>query len=154
MASRFRSRRTALDLSQGQAGDLAAGTIAGGDAYQGLDGPTLLRVLEGTARDREHVAAQLEGLREQLRGHELMQAKRDERDTADRAQRQSALDTTLAELQRGQRTTRYWLAGLALVWLVGLLILAWLVYDRYTAAAALRLWLGGGAALVTYIWRR
>lgn len=95
-----RYRRSVLDLSRSQAGDVSARDAAGRDIYHGLDGATLLRLLEGQAHERALVAASIERLSEQLRGHELMQAKRDEIDGEERAARQSSLDAELARIRR------------------------------------------------------
>lgn len=93
-----RYRRSVVEFRPGQMGDATSGDAAGRDIYHGLDGATLLRLLEGQAHERALVAASIERLAEQLRGHELMQAKRDQADQAERARRQDALDDALAAI--------------------------------------------------------
>lgn len=136
--------RPVTDLSGQQAGDQRFRDTAGENIYHGLDGATLLRLLEGQAHERELVAAAIERLSTQLRGHELMQAKRDEQETRQRTERQGVLDhrlTTqdadLAALRRGQTLARRWLAILTLLLILEIIVVAWLV-DRELALLAAR----------------
>jgi hypothetical protein len=142
-------RRSAVDFSTAQLGDLDAGVVAD-SVYQGIDGATLLRLLEGSAHERDLVAKALEQLRDQLRAHEIMQERRDRIDVEERTARREALDDTLdaiaraltdqadalAELRRGQRLTRFWLVVLTAALLGAVLVVAALV-QRELAVLAL-----------------
>lgn len=163
MAASFRRPRAAIDLSRSQLADLQAGTVAGENVYHGIDGQTLLRMLEGSAHERELVAAALEQLRDQLRAHELMQERRDRIDVEARAERQGNLDATLEELRAlaaahayEQRVIRRWLGALTVagVVFVALLVVAYLYrLPPFDPAAMLRLAIGGGLALPVQFWR-
>lgn len=142
--------RPAIDLSGGQAGDLNAHNVASHIENRGVDAEGLRAILHQqtefyttlvTAYERQYrdVTERLGRLHQEIdiwqRGEQ-----------AQRQVRQGELDRALDQLrelvsrqERGQVALRWGLLGLVALWIVGLAVLAWLIYDRY--------------ALVALIWR-
>lgn len=153
---RYSRRRATLNLGGAQLGDVTTRDSAGGDInnFDPRALATLLRFLEGDRHSRDLFAAALEHLGHQLDAHELMQARRDDADVKERAQRREELDQALAELHDGQRIARRWLAGITAALAVTLAAVAWLLWRELgpPPSALFRLALGGGLAVVGY-WR-
>lgn len=157
---RYSRKRATLNLSGAQLGDVTTRDSAGGNInnFDPRALATLLRFLEGDRHSRDLFATALEHLGHQLDAHELMQARRDDADVKERAQRREELDAALLALRQGQAIARRWLFALTVAWLVG--VLAWaLIFWRVfamppvDAAALLRLWAGAGLALAAQLWR-
>lgn len=153
---RYSRKRAVLSFDRAQLGDLSNRDSAGGDINQ-VDPrvlSTILQFLEGDRHSRDLFAASIEYLGNQLDAHELMQTRRNEADVQERAQRREELDAALAELHRGQRIARRWLAGITGVLAAVLAAVVWLLWRELGPPpfALFRLALGGALALVGY-WR-
>lgn len=123
-----RYRRSALDLSRGQTGDVTTGDSIGGDVYHyGLD-PTLARYLEGERNSRDAMATAVIRLHEDLAELRREARERDQDaalergiDFEARLKRQAQLDADLLALRR-------WLTSLTLAILAVALVLAAVVW--------------------------
>lgn len=154
---RPRPRRRLLDFRGAQTGDVGLGQAAGGDiTISGVDGAAMLRYLDGERASRDAQAAAVIRLHEDLAElrKEQRRAQQDaaiERaiDFESRLKRQAALDARLERLEAEQRRLRRVLVVFGFAILVALAVGALLVWERYAGLAVLRLWLGGGLALLS-----
>lgn len=170
---RISRRRAALSFDQAQLGDVRARDAAGGDiVHAGADPDGVLSFFreyvfsadqrrETAIKDVSHELGMVRGDMGVIT--DALRALRDRANDEDREResRRGELDATLGELtealtaladdqaivRRDQRRLFLAILGLAALWLVGLAVLALLIYDRYAALALLRYWLGAGAAL-------
>jgi hypothetical protein len=169
--------RALIDNTGAQTGDQSYRDTAGRDIHQGADPTAVLDFLRDYvfAADQRRETAHKELSREVRLSRDDMaimgDALRTVRDRVDdlivdrdvdkleREDRQGELDRVLKALRDEQERLRlsvearsarnrrilFWFAiGL----LVALLIGGWLAYDRYTGLALVRVWTGGGAALL------
>ena len=158
MAPRKRPNST-VDATGQQVGD-QSNTAAGGDIVHGIPPEQafdLVRFLWEDRQDREIRREQLDHTLQDMRDSiELYRITLAQRITAITV----AVDAlTVASTARGRemRIARRWLVALTVAWLVGVLAWAFVFWRVFAlpppdAAALLRLWLGGGLALV-YLWR-
>lgn len=134
-------RTTALSLDAAQTGDVEAGSIAGRDVHQsGFSGAEVQALLDRQTAFQERMLSLVNDLVTQIN-----------RDAHDRTTRQARADVTQERLNA--RLARIELAQVVLVmaWIVGMVILIWLLVDRYAALSFLRIMGGGVAAAV--VWR-
>jgi hypothetical protein len=134
------SRHTALSLDAAQTGDVEAGSIAGRDVHQsGFSGAEVQALLDGSTRFQERMLGLVNDLVSQIN-----------RDAHERTKRQARADVTQERLNA--RLARIELAqlALALLWVIGMVILIWLLVDRYAALSFLRIVGGGAAAAVAW----
>jgi hypothetical protein len=158
--------------SGNQGGDQSYGSVAGRDIHnQGADANAVLDFLRRyvfEADQRRETA--LKELNREIRLSrddmaimgDALRTVRDrvddiivnsDADKLDREDRQGELDRALAALREEQRRMRrvlFW-GGVAL--LVALLVGAWLLVDRFTALAMLRVWAGAGVGVAWAILR-
>ena len=134
-------RTTALSLDAAQTGDVDAGSIAGRDVHQsGFSGAEVQALLDRQTAFQERLLALVGDLAAQIN-----------HDARERTTRQARAD--VAQERLNARLGRIELAQLALamLWVVGMVILIWLLVDRYAALSFLRI-VGGGAA-AALAWR-
>ena len=169
-------RRTTVDAAGQQVGEQHV-DAAGGNINHGADATAVLEFLRAYVFEADQrrevgikaVATEIQRARGDM--GIISDAVRSLRDRADadarqRHERQGELDAALGEfaealeaqaadmaaLRRGQYRLAWAIVALVVLWLLGLFVLALLIYDRYAAEAMLRAWLGAGAALA--LWRR
>jgi hypothetical protein len=160
-------RRPALINQEGaQTGEQSYGNVAGRDniTVSGIPIDTLMQRLDAEITFRDGIVYALQQERKELhtrlnrweQDQELYRAL--ERDN--REKRQRMLDEELekqrdelAALRAEQRRTRRVLFWFGIGLLATLLIAGLLAWDRYTALALVRLWLGSGAAFAFQLWR-
>lgn len=134
------SRHTALGLDAAQTGDVEAGSIAGRDVHQsGFSGAEVQALLDRQTAFQERMLSLVNDLVTQIN-----------RDAHDRTKRQARADVTQERLNA--RLTRIELAQvvLAMAWVLGMVLLIWLLVDRYAAVSFLRIFGGGVAAFIAW----
>lgn len=152
---RYAGRRSLVDLSQSQTGDASFGNVAGENIYSGLSPEHVAAVLDREISFRNEVLKAYERDNREIRARFDRMAKDTElyreleRDDRQKRQRENdqARQELAAQVALANRRTLHWLIALTVALATGFILLAWLLYDRYTAAAVIRLWMGGGLAL-------
>jgi hypothetical protein len=164
-------RRATLDAAGQQVGEQHV-AAAGGNINHGADATEVLAFLrEYVTKSDQQRETVLKTISRELAHTRLdsgiisdaVRSVRDrlDDDDRDRARRQAELDgaltslgetleaqdIVLAALRRAQYRLAWAVVALALLWLLGFLALALLIYDRYAALSLLRAWLGAGLAL-------
>lgn len=158
-------RRSVLDFSGGQTGDVRARDSAGRDILHGLPYEFIEKAIVFRDELLNAYQSEIRATREQLRDirneldlyqamvRQVREADAAARraDTAERERRQKELDAAMALQSRLARQRhvilRWCIGGLALAVALELLVIGWLVYDQALAGALLRLWLGASLAL-------
>lgn len=152
---RYAGRRALVDLSQSQTGDASFGNVAGENIYSGLSPEHVAAVLDREITFRNEVLKAYERDNREIRAR-FDRAARDtelyrelERDEREKRQRESdrARQELAAQVALANRRTMHWLIALTVALVASVALLGWLLYDRYTAAAVIQLWIGGGLAL-------
>jgi len=155
-----RKRRSVLDLSRGQTGDVATGDNAGGDITHGADATEVLAFLREyvfAADQRMETTVKALGREAELGRLDtriLMESHRSLRNRVDDLVNAAARDATerparQAELDRQLTIARRWLAGLTIALLVALAVVAVLVLDRYVFVSVARAWFDVALAVVS-----
>ena len=145
-----RKRRSVLDFSRGQTGDVATGDNAGGNITHGADATEVLAFLREYVfkADQARETAIKELARELVyaRGDmgilsDAVRAVRDQVDDLVNAAQLDAKERPARQLALDHQLTiaRRWLAGLTIALLVALAVVALLALDRYVLIAA-RAW--------------
>ena len=160
--------------SIGQGGDTSIGQAAGGNIVHGMDPGEALAFVrdymwrmdqQREQRDRE-LSDALSHLTNQFQAYQIMDSRRQAADDKERIERREALDDTLdaiaaalaaqadalADVRQGQRITRRWLVGLAVVLVLAAAVVVWLV-SRELAALAVRALLEATSPVLA-LWRR
>jgi hypothetical protein len=129
--------RRNLDFSAAQTGDVSSRDAAGGNIYHsGADPERVFDLVRFLFEDRQE---------RDVRREQLDHTLQDIRDTIELYR--MATTARIEAVAKWQRRLTWAVCALVVLWLLGLLVLALLIYDRYAAAALVRLWLGAGAAL-------
>jgi predicted RNase H-like nuclease (RuvC/YqgF family) len=164
--------RPAVDQTGAQTGDQSYGNVAGRDiTVSGIPIETLMQRLDAEITFRDGIVAALQQERKELHARlnrwEQDQDLYRELDRDNREKRQRALDSELerqrnelekhrnelAALRLEQRRSRRVLLWFGAAIVVALIVAGLLVWDRYSALALVRLWLGSGAAFAFHLWR-
>jgi len=155
-----RKRRSVLDFSRGQTGDVATGDNAGGNITHGADATEVLAFLRSYVfeADQKRETAIKDLARELVytRGDmgilsDAVRAVRDQVDDLVNAAEADARQRPArqAELDRQLTIARRWLAGLTIALLVALAVVAVLVLDRYVFVSVARAWFDVALAVVS-----
>ena len=153
-----RKRRSVLDFSRSQTGDVATGDVAGGNIENrhGFSGDEVQRLLEtqkefslSMVSAFERVWTRIDQMERERRKGERDAAMERGIDFESRLKRQAALDAYHLELDRQLGINRRWLAALTVGFVAAFVVLALLAYDRYVFVSVARAWFDVALAVVS-----